>query len=180
MRELMEAHPIVAKFVEDFDEVRVIHNASELLPVMKEIEKEVRNEWNAAYIQSLCNKLIVDVARIFDKDDPRTFDHVSRISDYIAYHYFEIESIEDIADAVGLNKVYMQRIFHEKREMTVGQFLKKTRLTRAASILKDTSLPIHEVEELAGFHSRQAFYTSFREMYGMSPRQYRDQSKCNK
>ena len=125
MRELMEAHPIVAKFVEDFDEVRVIHNASELLPVMKEIEKEVRNEWNAAYIQSLCNKLIVDVARIFDKDDPRTFDHVSRISDYIAYHYFEIESIEDIADAVGLNKVYMQRIFHEKREMTVGQFLKK-------------------------------------------------------
>jgi len=57
------------------------------------------------------------------------------------------------------------------------QYLMEYRLAKAAQLLKDTDLPIGEVAAGVGFQQMSHFGKCFREKTGLSPRDYRKQSR---
>lgn len=173
MEELMDAYQDVRAFFEQLDEYLLIRDGHAFWDIMEDIWTEVRGEWNPAYIQMECNKLLVQLARYFQRKDYQTTEYISQAKSFMMYHYFEIEAMDDIAAAVGINKVYLQRIFKKHTGQTVWNYLMELRLKKAATFLESSDIPIGEIDSMVGIHSRQAFYQNFKKYYHMSPREYR-------
>jgi len=49
---------------------------------------------------------------------------------------------------------------------------------KAAVLLTSTSIPVEEIIVEVGYENSSYFHRLFKERYGMTPKQYRDKSKC--
>jgi AraC-like DNA-binding protein len=63
----------------------------------------------------------------------------------------------------------MKRVFG----LTTGQWLLKSRISRAGALLADSSLSIADVALEAGYADQSAFTRQFRRSTGLSPSEYR-------
>ena len=80
--------------------------------------------------------------------------------------------VDDIADRVGISRVHLYRKMKELTNQTPHNFIKNLRLRQAARLLEDPKQSITEVMYACGFSNSASFSTMFKNMYGMSPRDY--------
>lgn len=173
VRDLMEGYGEVNSFFEQLDDYIIIKDGHAFFDIMEDIWTEVREDNNPAFKQMECNKLLIMLARYIQNKDYQIAEYVSKAKSFMTYHYFEIESIDDIAADVGINKVYLQRIFKRYTGETIWNYLMDIRLKKAASFLEASDMPIGEIDSLVGINSRQSFYQNFKKHFYMSPREYR-------
>ena len=81
-------------------------------------------------------------------------------------------SVDDIADRVGISRVHLYRKMKELTNQTPHNFIKNLRLKQAARLLEDPKQSITEVMYACGFSNSASFSTMFKNMFGMSPRDY--------
>ena len=93
---------------------------------------------------------------------------------YIEYNYNHDISIDEIAAVCGLNRSYFGRIFKEATGKTPQQFLSQYRMSKAAELLRDSRFSISEVGKSVGYDNQLHFSRAFKNLYGVSPRQYRN------
>ena len=86
-------------------------------------------------------------------------------------------SVEDIAAFCGLNRSYFGKIFHETMGKTPQEFLISYRMTKAAELLKLTGLSIGDIGNGVGYPNQLHFSRAFKNVYGISPRQWRYENK---
>lgn len=96
------------------------------------------------------------------------------IRKFVMENYPSIHSVSDIADALHISAVHLQRQFRQTSGMTIWNFVNEVKVQNAAYLLLNTELPLSEVEEQAGFSSRQTFYANFTRRYGVPPSLYRE------
>lgn len=94
---------------------------------------------------------------------------------FIDNNYQRNISIEDIADASGLNRIYFGRIFKESMGKTPQQFLIVYRMSKAAELLKNSRISIAEVGSSVGYGNQLHFSRAFKSVFGISPREYRSE-----
>ncbi len=82
-------------------------------------------------------------------------------------------SVEDIAAACGLNRSYFGKIFHENMGKSPQEFLISYRMTKAAELLKLTNLSVGDIGNAVGYPNQLHFSRAFKNVYGISPRQWR-------
>ena len=82
-------------------------------------------------------------------------------------------SVEDIAAFCGLNRSYFGKIFHETMGKTPQEFLISYRMTKAAELLKLTDLSIGDIGNAVGYPNQLHFSRAYKNVYGISPRQWR-------
>ena len=75
-----------------------------------------------------------------------------------------------IARVTGLHANYALNLFSSVLNMPMKQFVIRLRLTRARSLLQETSLPVNAIAAQSGFGSLSQFYDAFQKAYGMTPR----------
>ncbi|NOW05156.1 AraC family transcriptional regulator [Clostridium beijerinckii] len=103
--------------------------------------------------------------------------YVREALNYIAQNYNNNISVEDIAKWCNLDRSYFGKIFKNSMKTTPQEFLIKYRLSKACEMLKDDNVSIKEVSELTGYPNQFHFSRAFKEVYHMSPRQWRNQNK---
>ncbi len=81
-------------------------------------------------------------------------------------------SVEMLAANVGMSRVHMHRKLKELTSQSARDFIKGIRLKQAAILLSGKKLTISEVAYATGFSNLSHFSNSFREFYGMSPKEY--------
>jgi len=91
----------------------------------------------------------------------------------IQQHYAEPLSRQAIADAVGVNKDYLGRIFQQEVGLSPWEYLIRYRLLQAKALLRETDLSITEVAVRVGFETRTYFSQVFNREVGCTPREYR-------
>jgi AraC-like DNA-binding protein len=106
-------------------------------------------------------------------DYPGTI-YVNHAIDYITTHYKEQLRIQKLADYIGIDRSYLTSTFKKVKGISPQEFLVNLRMDRAASLLKETSLPINEVASSIGYKDPLAFSKIFKQYYGMSPKNYRN------
>lgn len=86
---------------------------------------------------------------------------------------------KQVAEQLGTNENYLYfALRHALPEDTFSSYINRYRLEHAARILCE--YPQAKVESIsidAGFKTRQTFYRLFRERFGMTPNEYRQQQK---
>jgi len=96
---------------------------------------------------------------------------------YIHGHILEDITIDDICAHVHMSKFHFCRKFKEMTGMTVMDYILKTRIMQAKNMLVRGDLSVGQVGENCGFSSLSYFSRVFREHTGMSPLQYRKNSR---
>lgn len=63
---------------------------------------------------------------------------------------------------------------HKETGFTYKQLLCKRRMEKAAQLLRSTNMPIEQVVAHIGYSNSSYFYRAFKEMYGTSPKNFRE------
>ena len=83
-------------------------------------------------------------------------------------------TLSDIAGAAGVGERECQRTFKRLLGITPKQYLIKYRVSQAAALLGDEpGKSIADIAAECGFNSSSVFSRTFRDYYGMTPREYR-------
>jgi len=81
-------------------------------------------------------------------------------------------NVEMLAEGVGMSRVHMHRKLKELTNMSARDFIKSIRLKQASDLLTNQKLTVSEVAYALGFVNLSHFSNTFREFYGMSPKEY--------
>ena len=103
--------------------------------------------------------------------------YIKEAFSYIEQNFQNDISVEDIAAACGLNRSYFGKIFHETMGKTPQEFLITYRMTKATELLKLTDLSVADIGNVVGYPNQLHFSRAFKNVYGVSPRQWRNEHK---
>ncbi|MEQ6124666.1 GyrI-like domain-containing protein [Pseudotenacibaculum sp. MALMAid0570] len=87
-------------------------------------------------------------------------------------------SLEKIAQEAHFSSYHFHRLFSVIMGETVNNFVTRKRIEKAASFfLHKKEIPITDIAEKTGFSSLSAFSRAFKNFYGLSPQEFKDQSE---
>ncbi len=96
---------------------------------------------------------------------------------FIEQNYALPITVEDMANRCNLDRSYFGKVFKDMIGQSPQDFLIRYRMSKATSLLVSTSLSIGDISVQVGYPNQLHFSRAFRNIYGMSPRQYRQQNK---
>jgi len=113
--------------------------------------------------------------RLFDVAAPRRAEplDVGRLDAYIEQHMGRRISIVELAQLVCLSPSHFHARFKDSVGLTPHQYLLKTRMDRAARLLRESALPLIRIAEECGFSSQSALTTGMRRYLGLTPKRLR-------
>lgn len=106
--------------------------------------------------------------------------YVQEALSFIEHNFQNDISVETIAESCGLNRNYFGKIFKEAVGKSPQEFLLSYRMLKAAELLKLTSLSIGDIGNAVGYANQLHFSRAFKNVYGISPRDWRNQNRIHK
>ena len=103
--------------------------------------------------------------------------YIKEAINYIEQNFQNDISIEDVAAVCGINRSYLGRIFRTSTGRSPQEFLIHYRMTKAAELLKLTTLSIGDIGSAVGYENALHFSRAFKNVYGVSPRAWREQHR---
>ncbi len=100
-------------------------------------------------------------------------ERLDKILNYVAEHYREAITLEDILKVVNLNKSYFCRFFKETMGLSFLEYVHLYRLKQAEWMLLKTDARVSEISREVGFSSVDHFNRLFRRQYHCTPSQFR-------
>jgi DNA-binding response OmpR family regulator len=86
-------------------------------------------------------------------------------------------NVEMLAEGVGMSRVHMHRKLKELTNQSARDFIRTIRLRQAAELLSNQKLTVSEVAYALGFSNLSHFSNTFREFYGVSPKEFGDNNR---
>lgn len=96
-----------------------------------------------------------------------------QMAGYIALHYREAVSVEEVARQVDLHPNYAMTLFKQTFRTTLNEYLTHYRIAQAQRLLATSEEKIVGIALDAGFRTPSRFYEAFRQACGCSPSRYR-------
>lgn len=94
---------------------------------------------------------------------------------YISDNYGYPVTVQEIAEAVGVSRAYLYKIFIRQTKMSPKEFLTSHRIHAACSLLANTNLSVTEIALSCGFSDSAVFCKNFKALMHMTPRAYKKQ-----
>lgn len=105
--------------------------------------------------------------------------YIERACNYITRNYSKNLSLDIIADYLSLNKNYLIKLFKKELSVTPNRYILSTRLFYAKLMLGGTELSVQSVALSCGFNTTSYFIKCFKENYGLTPVEYRNELNKN-
>ncbi len=96
---------------------------------------------------------------------------------FIEHNFQNDISVETVAEKCGLNRSYFGKIFKETIGKTPQEFILSYRMAKAAELLKLTSMSVADIGNAVGYDNQLHFSRAFKNVYGLPPREWRNQHK---
>ena len=81
--------------------------------------------------------------------------------------------LEEIARTVNLSPPRLRYLFKAETGMTPAQHLKSLRMQKAKGLLEESFLNVKQIMLQVGINDESHFARDFRELYGLTPAEYR-------
>ena len=99
---------------------------------------------------------------------------VNAVVDYINLHLGEEIDLKSLAKISHFSPFYFHRIMKAFLGEPIGTFIVRTRTETAARLLRYTDLPIADIAYRIGYSSSSSLSKVFKQFYGISPLEYRN------
>lgn len=83
-------------------------------------------------------------------------------------------TVDMLASDVAMSRASLYKKSSTMLGITPNDFMRNVRLKQAETLLSDSSMPISVVAERVGFSTSRYFSQCFRQMYGLTPSEYRE------
>lgn len=103
----------------------------------------------------------------------RSLSDMQRALQYIEINLKSELSLETVASSAATSKYHFHRLFQAYTGMTLASYIRKRRLSNAASELLTTDRRILDIALDYEFESQEAFTRAFKKMFHMTPGEYR-------
>lgn len=100
---------------------------------------------------------------------------VKTCMDYIDSHITEKINIVDIAAQTGYSGYYISSLFKKEMKMGIGDYIKNKKVEYAKILLKNSNEDISVVADKLNFSSSSYFTSVFRQITGMTPKEFKEQ-----
>ncbi len=80
--------------------------------------------------------------------------------------------VEMLAKNVGLSRVHLYRKLKTLTNLSTRDFIRNIRIQQAARLLQDKKMNISDIAYSVGFNNLAHFSKSFKEQFGVSPKEY--------
>ncbi|MGL6201226.1 MAG: AraC family transcriptional regulator [Lachnospiraceae bacterium] len=100
-------------------------------------------------------------------------DIVYKVVAYLASRYTEKVTLTDMAKDLGYSSYSLSRVFSGVFHTNFNQYVNKLRLDYVINLLEHTDHSITDIWLNAGFDSQRTFHRVFKNVYHMTPREYR-------
>ena len=92
---------------------------------------------------------------------------------YINEHFYDNEiSCANVADKFNISQPYLSVILKKNTGLSYGDYVNKLRIKEAKKLLKENELSINEIAVKLGYGSGNGFIRTFKNIEGVTPRQY--------
>lgn len=102
---------------------------------------------------------------------------IDEITQWIDSNLHKPLKIEDVAARAEYSRWHLQRIFVQVRKVSLGKYIRDTKLRLAAKDLIETNEPVMVIAFKYGFDSQQTFTRFFSKKYKLPPLRYRNTEK---
>lgn len=162
----------------------IIQEDKHIKHIFEEIYSISSKRMNGYYkIKVLELLLILCEINYEEKDDVKScFSHkqvetIKNIHDFMIEHVKEHYTLEQLSKYFAISLTLMKKCFKEVYGDSVYAYMKQYRLQIARNLLDSTSLSIAEIGEEIGYSNSNKFTIAFRDEYGMTPSQYRKDTR---
>lgn len=156
-------------------------DAADILPVQNLMENMIwimltepqnRRTLNQNTISLLFLTLIDQASHIHVSGDSYEQQLMLQLLNYIDTEY-RSASLTDFAERQSEDIYTLSRFIKKKTGRTFKDLLVEKRLRQAEYLLANTSLPVADIALSVGYENTSYFHRIFRDIYGMSPREWR-------
>ena len=96
---------------------------------------------------------------------------------YIDYHFKESLTLDQLAEEAHMNKYYLSHAFKREYGVSPINYMISRRISESKYLLAETDLSLSQIAQLLGFSSLSYFSQVFRKTQGVSPMEYRQDTK---
>ena len=129
-----------------------------------------------AQLSALLKLILLRIAETADENSlPARM--VEALDEYIRNNISEEISNTEIGAIFGYHPFYVSRVLKDKKGQTLHQYVIAHRLKLAKRLLELTDRPVAEVALECGFSDASYFTKTFRQTFGITPKDYRNQFK---
>lgn len=107
--------------------------------------------------------------------ETRGNERLSRVSDYLQKNFRQTMTLQDVATVAHLTPVAFSRFFSHTMGRPFSRYLNEVRISYACSRLLDSDDTVLSIALDAGYESLTNFNRRFKQLRGMTPREYRRQ-----
>lgn len=151
------------------------HSLLEAAPTLKNCNRELdvletlqdAIHWAENYV-SVAEQLCTQAMRL-----GRTRHEIEQAKQYVEQHYALPITGKDVAESIGFNPSYFSHLYKKETGEGFTEYLTKLRISKAKVLLLETTLSINTIGERVGYSDPAYFRKQFRELYGMSPSEFR-------
>ena len=86
-------------------------------------------------------------------------------------------NVDFLARNIGMSRVHMYRKIKELTNLSAYDFIKTIRMQQASEILSKQKVNISEVAYALGYSNLSHFSNSFKDYYGLSPKEYSEKNR---
>lgn len=116
--------------------------------------------WEKTHLREGKSKLIID-----------------KILQYISLNYHEDLNLKSIANIFYINPAYLGQLFKQIVGEGFNDFLNKTRIEAAKTMVCQSDLMVYEIIDKTGYRNTQYFYKQFKRYEGISFAEYKEKIK---
>lgn len=102
---------------------------------------------------------------------------IEKVLDYIHEHLDEPIHVTSLAEKSCWSRWQFQRVFGQTTGLTVAQYIRELRLSKAAELLLSSKTRHMDIAIQCGFDSEISFSRAFKHMFNCTPRDYRQRGK---
>jgi len=105
-----------------------------------------------------------------------SWEYIQKAVDWIEQHIDKKLEISKLSNIAYLSPFYFQRLFKRMTGRPIMEYIKLRRLAYAVDFLTRSNLKISAIALKSGFENHETFTRSFKEIYGVTPTAYRQNS----
>lgn len=141
------------------------------------IGTEVYAQSDSLWVCRIKSYLIRIMGMLEDLNRVKEQDPVDLALDFIYGNYYKKITLENVTHQAHLNRVTLNKQFHERYGCTAMEYLNKYRIKMSEELLIHTGMNLSDIAQSVGFEYDTYFIKIFTRQKGMSPTHFRNSAR---
>lgn len=130
---------------------------------------------SAEHMRGLLLVILAELFNMMPLENAPKYDSsiLKQVLNYCSENYTQDISLATVAEDLHVSKYYISHLFSKKLQIGFSDYINSLRIKRACTLLRQKDMPVIDIGFAVGYNSTRSFNRSFKNIRGISPKDYR-------